>query len=94
MRFEWDPGKDRSNQAKHGVGFAEAAQVFDDPFQLSVLDARVSYFEERWITLGQSRRRQLLVVVHLVFTADGEEAIRIISAREATFHERRRYEAL
>jgi len=23
-RFEWDPGKDRENQKKHGVSFGEA----------------------------------------------------------------------
>jgi uncharacterized protein len=32
VTFEWDPGKDRSNQAKHGVSFA---------------DAQCAYFDER-----------------------------------------------
>ena len=33
VRFVWDPRKDRLNQQKHGVAFAEAATVFhNEPF--------------------------------------------------------------
>ena len=28
MRFEWDPAKDKSNRAKHGLSFEEASEVF------------------------------------------------------------------
>ena len=28
MRFEWDPAKDRANRKKHGLGFAEARELF------------------------------------------------------------------
>ena len=31
MQFEWDKAKEKVNLAKHGVAFAEAKQVFDDP---------------------------------------------------------------
>ena len=30
-RFEWDQGKDRENQLKHGVGFVMAQFAFADP---------------------------------------------------------------
>ena len=30
-RFEWDGAKNRQNRRKHGVDFAVAALVFDDP---------------------------------------------------------------
>jgi hypothetical protein len=30
MDFEWDPRKDAVNQRKHGIGFPEAATVFED----------------------------------------------------------------
>jgi uncharacterized DUF497 family protein len=30
LRFEWDEPKDRENQRKHGVSFAEAQSVFFD----------------------------------------------------------------
>jgi len=91
MKFEWDENKNRLNQHKHGVSFEEAKLVFDDPLQISKLDYRFSYFEERWITLGSSKNSQLLVVVNLFFTDDGEEIIRIISARNANSKERTRY---
>ena len=92
MKFEWDSNKDLSNQSKHGVSFSEAREVFDDPLHLSLLDYRFSYFEERWITIGQIQRAKVVVVANLFFTEDGEEVIRIISAREATPNERRQYE--
>ncbi len=94
MLFEWDSQKDLSNQAKHGVSFQEAKEVFDDPLHLSFLDHRFSYFQERWITVGQSQRSKILVVANLFFNDKGEEVIRIISAREATSHERKQYEEL
>ena len=91
MKFEWDENKNRLNQQKHGVSFEEARTVFDDPLQLSKLDHRFSYFEERWITIGASKNTQLLVVVNLFFTDAGEEIIRIISARSANPKERTSY---
>jgi hypothetical protein len=30
MQFEWDAAKARDNEVKHGVSFAEAAEVFGD----------------------------------------------------------------
>lgn len=32
VEFEWDDQKALANVAKHGVTFAEAAEVFFDPF--------------------------------------------------------------
>jgi len=92
MKFEWDPVKSQSNVVKHGVAFEEAVEVFDDPLHLSILDDRFEYFEERWITVGQSARRRLLVVVNLFFDSDLEEVVRIVSAREATKNEQKQYE--
>jgi len=94
MLFEWDPEKDSFNRHKHGVSFSEAREVFEDPLHVSLLDHRYSYFEERWITLGRSNTRRILVVANLSFNADGEEVVRIISAREATPSERRQYEKI
>ncbi|WP_292660221.1 BrnT family toxin [Nitratifractor sp.] len=92
MRFEWDERKNRTNQTKHGISFEEAAQVFEDPMHLAKLDERFDYFEERWITLGKTENETILVVANLFFTEEGEEIIRIISARKATPHERSFYE--
>jgi len=92
MRFEWDPIKDSKNQQKHGISFSDACEVFDDPLHLSILDERYSYFEERWISVGQTKKSQILVVANLFFDSNGEEVVRIISAREATSNERQQYE--
>jgi hypothetical protein len=89
--FEWDPKKDAANIRKHGISFAQAAHVFNDPLAVTRLD-RVEGSELRWHTIGEFEGTLLLLVVH---TLEGEqpiELIRIISARRATPRERRRYE--
>jgi uncharacterized DUF497 family protein len=90
MRIDWDPNKSRSNQRKHGVSFESAALVFDDPNQLSIQD-RYEGGEERWQTIGLVNGIAVLIVAHTFSDDDGEEIIRIISARKATPRERRRY---
>ena len=92
MKFEWDENKNRINQDKHGISFEEAKEVFDDALQIAKLDHRFNYFEERWITLGATSKQKVLVVANLFFTEDGDEIIRIISARKANNKERKIYE--
>ena len=91
MRLEWDATKNRQNLAKHGISFETAALVFDDPNALSEQD-RIVKDEERWQTIG-SIGVIVVLVAHLWWDADGEEVIRIISARKATSAERESYEA-
>ena len=45
-------------------------------------------FLERWITLGMTDKQKVLVVANLMFDDNGEEIIRIISARKANPKER------
>jgi uncharacterized DUF497 family protein len=92
MKFEWNEIKNRLNQEKHGISFEEAKEVFNDALQISKLDHRFNYFEERWITLGATKKEKLLVVANLFFSEEGEEIIRIISARKANNNERNIYE--
>ena len=92
MQIEWDENKNRTNQKKHGVSFEAAREIFDDPFHISKLDHRFNYFEERWVTIGSAKNNTIIVVANLFFSEDGEEIIRIISAREADRKERRSYE--
>jgi len=87
-RFEWHAPKAAANRAKHKVTFEEATTVFGDPLARIVDDPRHSQEEERFVLLGQSARRRLLVVL---FT-ERREAIHLISARKATRRERREYE--
>jgi uncharacterized protein len=86
--FEWDPRKARSNVAKHGVTFDEAATVFRDTLSVTIFDPLHSEGEERFVLLGHSCRNRLLVVVH----KESSGRIRIISARQATAKERRFHE--
>lgn len=92
MRFEWDSKKNEINKKKYGISFEEAKQIFNDPLHIAILDKRFNYFEERWITIGRTLKNRLVVAANLYFDDDGEEVIRIISARPATSHERRQYE--
>lgn len=91
MRFEWDIGKNRSNRAKHGVGFETAEEVFKDSLLVTTID-HSSDTEERWLALGRVSGKALFFVVHTAKEFDGEIIIRIISVRKATRHERTRYE--
>lgn len=91
MCFVWDEAKNRTSRRDHRVSFETAKLVFDDPFQLSILDG-YEHGEERWKTLGLVGTIVVLLVVHTHAERDGEEVIRIISARKATKHERARYE--
>ncbi len=88
MKFEWHGPKALANLAKHKVTFEEAMTVFGDPLGRITDDPRHSEGEERFVLLGQSDRRRLLVVM---FTERGE-AIHLIGARKATRRERREYE--
>lgn len=88
MQFEWDPGKAKSNFRKHGVTFEEAQSVFRDPLATPFYDPDHSDDEERFLVVGESVSRRLLIVS---FT-DRSSAVRIISARLATQSERRSYE--
>lgn len=92
MKFEWSEEKSLSNIKKHGISFEEAKEVFSDPFHISKLDYRFDYFEERWITIGSTHKNKILVVANLFFNENGEEIIRIISARRANQKERMFYE--
>lgn len=94
FHFEWDSAKAFSNQRKHGISFDLAATVFRDPLMVSIPDQEHSESEERWITLGQAVNDKLLVVVHTYHEISTNAAtVRIISARPATKHEQRQYEA-
>ena len=88
MEFEWDPEKDRINQEKHGLSFAEACTVFGDPLARTVFDPRHSNTEYRYLTTGYTSSRRLVIVAH---TERGDRA-RLITARDVKPKERRFYE--
>ena len=88
MNVDWDDNKADSNLSKHGVSFDDALTVFDDPLARTRDDPDHSVDERRFVTIGRTRRDNLIVVCHTMT----DEEIRIISAREAESVERRDYE--
>jgi uncharacterized protein len=85
LTFEWDRDKSKRNLKKHGVSFEEATTIFADPLARTIHDPLHSEQEDRYVSVGESRRQRILVVV---FTERGDN-IRIISARVATRRERK-----
>ncbi len=83
--FEWDLEKNEINFKKHGLRFEDVTPVFYDENAITKEDS--DHGEQRWKTLGMGR---YLVVVVVVYTYNRK--IRIISARKAEKHERKKYE--
>ena len=91
IEFEWDPRKDRANQAKHGVAFSEAATAFYDENGYLLDDPDHSDEDDHFVLLGISSGLRLLVVVHCFRGQDA--TIRIISARKANPSETTLYDS-
>lgn len=85
IEFEWDEQKRLSNLQKHGIDFIRACQIFDS-FTVEFEDNRYDYGEDRYIAVGETSGQILTVV----YTYRGD-AIRLISARQATRYERNLY---
>ena len=81
MRFEWGEAKRQSNIRKHGIDFVGIEEVFQGQ-TVTILDERLDYGEERFITLGLLRDR-VVVIAH----TETDEVVRIISVRKATKNE-------
>src|SRR5215471_11533101 len=92
IRFEWDPVKARTNERKHGVSFADAMHVFEDPYARLEQDRIDEAGELRWQAIGLVGDTVALLVAHTAREEGDDEVIRLISARRATRKERHRYE--
>jgi uncharacterized protein len=64
VTVEWDSRKARQNRRKHRVSFEEAATVFGDPLALTFADPDHSDAEQRFITVGMSSAKRVLIVAH------------------------------
>jgi len=89
MKFEWDSAKAQENLLSHGVSFEEATTVFGDALAGTIPGPDHSEGEVRFVTIGWTANGRLIVVSH----SEEGDTIRIISAREATSHERKQYES-
>lgn len=81
MEIEFDPGKDASNLAKHGVSLS-LAKALDWDAALVWVDGRFPYFEVRMIALAPATN-----TLYYVAFVENAEARRIISVRRATRRE-------
>ena len=87
MQFEWDEAKNRINIQKHGIDFADVSLMFENEMLIEP-DRRFDYDEDRWIGIGFLGPGIAVVV----WTERYGDLIRIISARRASRHERKRFE--
>ena len=85
MRFEFDPAKDRSNRAKHGVSLVVAVEL-DWDAALVWIDGRFEYSETRMIALAPKTG-----ILYCVAFVDRGEVRRIISLRRANRREVKHY---
>jgi uncharacterized DUF497 family protein len=85
--FEWDPAKAESNVKERNLDFTIASRIWEG-FVFEQIDDRRDYGEVRLRALGEVDGRLMVVV----FTWRGTVR-RIISARKANPHERRRFDA-
>lgn len=85
MDFERDSANQEANSKKHGVDFRTAAKVFLDSYAIE-FDDRDAAGELRFNAIGMVDGRAVFVT----YTMRGD-AIRVISARGAEPHEKRKY---
>ena len=85
MKIEWDFRKNHDNLVKHGLSFEDVAAVFHGQV-VTFLDDRNDYGELRYITLGELKGREVVVVYTL-----RENHVRIISMRKANEREKKIY---
>ena len=86
--FEWDAGDRDKNWQTHRVTDFESEQVFFNVPLIVLEDVAHSRSEPRFYTLGQTDAGCLLFVVFTI----RDELVRVISAREMTRREARRYQ--
>lgn len=86
MEFEFDPDKSAANEAKHGIGFTQAEDLWNDPLRVEVPARTVD--EERWLVIGLMEGRHWSAVVTY-----RDERIRLISVRRSRDEEVAIYES-
>ena len=88
IEFEWDAAKAKMNLGKHRISFEEATSAFYDALSVTIADPDHSVNESRFLLIGMTTSRRLVVVAH----TDRGARVRIINARRATRQERVSYE--
>jgi uncharacterized protein len=85
MQIEWDESKRLKNLQRHGIDFADVAEIFENETATDI-DDRFDYGEIRYLTLG-ILRGEVIIVAH----TETDEIFRIIYARKAEKYEQETY---
>ena len=91
MIFEYDQNKSVANEAKHGINFEQAQEIWKDQLRAELeTNVQEEEQEERILTVGRIDNRYWTAV----WTPRGEdgEIIRLISVRRARDKELKSYE--
>ncbi|MEK0434334.1 MAG: hypothetical protein RL369_383 [Pseudomonadota bacterium] len=84
--FDWDAGKQRKSEVKHGVTQAEAEEVFfNNPLLISA-NYKHSEAESRYLALGKTNKDRGLMIIFTL--RQGSTLIRVISVRDQHRKER------
>ncbi len=87
--FDWDSGNRNKNSKKHKVSDTEAEEVFlNYPRYVYPGREELSWGEKRFYLFGETNTGRQLFIVFTV----RKDLIRVISARDISKKERRRYE--
>jgi uncharacterized DUF497 family protein len=86
-RFIWDADKAAGNPVKHdGITFEQAADAFDDVFDVEEFDAKNSLTEDRYNKTVLSNRG-VLTISYII----RDDMVRIFSARKSDSTEKKEY---
>jgi uncharacterized protein len=86
VEFEFDADKSESNQAKHGIDFAHAQELWDDPMRVEIPARTVD--EPRWLVIGVIDGKHWSAVI--IYR---DQRTRIISVRRSRDEEVAIYES-
>ena len=86
--FDWDDGNSNKNWHLHRVTDTECEEIFFNVPLIVALDTVLTGYEERFRALGRTEANRWLYIAFTVRTA----LIRVISARDMTKNEVRKYE--
>ena len=85
--FDWDEGNSNKNWYLHRVTDAECEDIFFNLPLIVAADAKHSNSEKRFYALGRTESSRLLFISFTI----REDLIRVISARDMTRSEKRKY---
>lgn len=94
MNFEWDADKEKTNIKNHqGITFDFASKVFNDVWAIDELDeSHSTETEQRFTIIGLAENKLLRITFTVITEENGEEVIRIISARKAYGKDKKSYD--